>query len=181
MISGGQTGADQAGLRAARALGIPTGGTAPDNFWTEAGCQVDLLRSYGLTQVAWRGYEGIRKRTIANVRNADATVWFGKLTTPGYALTIHTCQRQQKPHLLNPSAIELAHWWTYLVAKPLGGVLNVAGNRESVTPGIGVLVEELLLAAWRSDSSGGGSEAPAGGVAGENPAASEPDAAARKT
>jgi hypothetical protein len=35
VISGGQTGADQGGLRAARACGIPTGGWAPRGWLTE--------------------------------------------------------------------------------------------------------------------------------------------------
>jgi hypothetical protein len=34
VISGGQTGADQAGWRAARAAGIPTGGFMPKGFLT---------------------------------------------------------------------------------------------------------------------------------------------------
>ena len=37
VISGGQTGADQAGWRAARAFGIPTGGAMPKGFLTEDG------------------------------------------------------------------------------------------------------------------------------------------------
>ena len=37
VISGGQTGADRGGLIAAKALGIPTGGTAPLGYKTEAG------------------------------------------------------------------------------------------------------------------------------------------------
>ena len=37
VISGGQTGADQAGWRAAKASGIPTGGWMPKGFLTEDG------------------------------------------------------------------------------------------------------------------------------------------------
>jgi len=37
VISGGQTGADRGGLIAAKELGIPTGGTAPLGYKTEAG------------------------------------------------------------------------------------------------------------------------------------------------
>jgi hypothetical protein len=37
IISGGQTGADRAGLEAGRLLGVATGGTAPNNFLTEQG------------------------------------------------------------------------------------------------------------------------------------------------
>lgn len=37
IISGGQTGADRAGLEAGRSLGVATGGTAPGDFLTEFG------------------------------------------------------------------------------------------------------------------------------------------------
>lgn len=37
IISGGQTGADQGGLRAGRLLHLETGGTAPHNWMTEQG------------------------------------------------------------------------------------------------------------------------------------------------
>jgi hypothetical protein len=42
VISGGQRGADQAGWRAARALGIPTGGWMPLEFRTENGACPEL-------------------------------------------------------------------------------------------------------------------------------------------
>ena len=42
VISGGQTGADHAGLRAAKDSGINTGGTAPRNFMTEEGSKPEL-------------------------------------------------------------------------------------------------------------------------------------------
>jgi Circularly permutated YpsA SLOG family len=37
VVSGGQTGADQAGWRATEACGIPTGGWMPKGFLTEEG------------------------------------------------------------------------------------------------------------------------------------------------
>src|SRR6266851_2564588 len=44
VISGGQTGADRAGLDAAAALGLPTGGHAPAGIWTESGADPSLER-----------------------------------------------------------------------------------------------------------------------------------------
>jgi Circularly permutated YpsA SLOG family len=38
IISGGQTGADQAGWRAAKACGLETGGWMPKGWKTELGC-----------------------------------------------------------------------------------------------------------------------------------------------
>ena len=42
VISGGQTGADQAGLAVAKRLGIPTGGCMPKGWLTEAGPRPDF-------------------------------------------------------------------------------------------------------------------------------------------
>ena len=47
IISGGQTGADQAGWRAAEACGIPTGGWMPLHFMTENGADSSLGRLCG--------------------------------------------------------------------------------------------------------------------------------------
>jgi len=43
IITGGQIGADQGALRAARAAGIATGGWAPAGWETEAGPAPELL------------------------------------------------------------------------------------------------------------------------------------------
>ena len=50
IISGGQTGADQAGLAAAKRLGIPTGGFFSKGFLTEAGPRPDLAAEYRLEE-----------------------------------------------------------------------------------------------------------------------------------
>ena len=50
-ISGGQTGADFAGLEAARICGILTVGTAPKGFRTLDGSNPDLGSVYGLIGV----------------------------------------------------------------------------------------------------------------------------------
>jgi hypothetical protein len=79
VVTGGQTGADQAALRAARAAGIPTGGWAPlgwlvetaDGKRTEA---APWLAEYGLTECPEPGFPA---RARANVRDSDGTLWFG--------------------------------------------------------------------------------------------------------
>ena len=47
VVSGGQTGADQAGWKAAQACDIPTGGWMPLHFMTEDGADSSLGRLYG--------------------------------------------------------------------------------------------------------------------------------------
>jgi hypothetical protein len=85
VISGGQTGADQAGLRAARAAGIPTGGWAPLGWETEDGPS-PWLADFGLIECREPGYPA---RTRANVLEASATIWLGSLNSPG-SLTTHS-------------------------------------------------------------------------------------------
>src|SRR4051812_38794183 len=50
VISGGQTGADIGALRAAKALGIATGGYAPLGWRTETGERPSLGIDYGLVE-----------------------------------------------------------------------------------------------------------------------------------
>ena len=56
VISGGQTGADRTGLECAKALGLETGGTAPDSWRTDEGHD-PTLADFGWCDVCtdWRG------------------------------------------------------------------------------------------------------------------------------
>lgn len=128
IISGGQEGADWAGLMAAIALGIPTGGTAPKGWRI---CKRDgtdgsnpSLADFGLVEHESREYP---PRTIQNVLDSDGTVWFGFSGSPGGKLTINTTRRHRKPVIENPTPEQLREWVvTHKVC-----VLNVAGNRTS--------------------------------------------------
>ena len=95
IISGGQTGADQAGLAVAKRLGIPTAGFIPKGFLTEAGPRPDLAAEYGLTTA-------YQQRTERNVRLADGTVVFGDARSPGSMLTIGLCRRHGRPCVTIP-------------------------------------------------------------------------------
>ena len=50
VTSGGQAGADQAGLAVAKRLGIPTGGCMRNGWLTEDGPFPDLAAAYGLQE-----------------------------------------------------------------------------------------------------------------------------------
>jgi len=128
IISGGQRGADRAGLEAARALGLKTGGTAPKGWRVRLPSGEDEtdpdLATFGLVQHTSSGYPA---RTRLNVENSDGTVWFGYAEAPGGKLTIGHCKKTGKPWVVNPSPEALAAW-----VKEHGiTVLNVAGNRTS--------------------------------------------------
>jgi hypothetical protein len=153
IISGGQTGADMGALAAARELGFPTGGTAPQGWWTEEGPQEALLRSFGLRECDQPGYPA---RTRQNVMDSDATLLVGSCDSGGSALTYDIVKQVQKPVFRvetdsRPDIEQLRHW----IERHHIRVLNVAGNRESMSPGIFEFTRQLLLETLRpwSDQS----------------------------
>lgn len=141
LISGGQSGADRAGLEVARALGIPTGGTAPKGYRTEYGSDLDLRDVFGLSESASADYS---VRMLANVREADGTVIFGTLTG-GAELTRNYCEVLGKPCAVNPSGVALLDFLTKLRVRIR--VLNVAGNRHSKNPFVFDMAADVLVSA----------------------------------
>lgn len=122
VISGGQTGVDRIGLEVAKALGIPTGGTAPMNYWTETG-RDETLKDFGLVE----GPAGYTDRTKLNVFESDGTLLFGDLTSPGSKMTIDFLKGYAKPYLENPTYSEIMEF----CEKNNIQVVNIAGNRDS--------------------------------------------------
>jgi hypothetical protein len=145
VISGGQTGADRAGLEVARRLGYKTGGTVPKGYRTSTGPDPALKRF----AVVEHPSDRYPPRTIKNVCDSDATVWFGAEQTPGGKLTIGAARRMAKPLLINPTAGELRAW----IIENRVEILNVAGDRETNNPGMQARVEEILLKALERKSS----------------------------
>ena len=147
IISGGQTGADTGGLKAAIKAGIKTGGAAPKGYITEDGPNPELGSIYGLYESSSDQYPD---RTKENVSKSDATLIFSKGNTPGSALTKKTCEKVGKPFLwLNPDSAGNEKPITDFIrtVKARNGraiVFNIAGNRESKSPGIEKAVEEVL-------------------------------------
>ena len=84
VISGGQTDADQAALRAARACGIPTGGRAPRGRLMEAS-PTPWLAELGMVECPEGETEAERYRTRRRrcVKGDFAVVCFGDMTSPG--------------------------------------------------------------------------------------------------
>lgn len=142
IISGGQTGADRAGLDAAAALGFATGGQAPSGYWTEDGPDPNLA---ALGLVAGGSPEF---RTERNVLAADATVIFAtRRRSPGSDLTRALARRHGKPVLtLDPGAPGAADALAAFLRAHAPRTLNVAGHRESQAPGIYRRVLDLLTA-----------------------------------
>jgi len=152
IISGGQTGADMGALLAARELGIPTGGVAPKGWLTENGPQEELLRNFGLIECEEDGFPA---RTRRNVRGATGTLLVGEHRTGGSRLTRECAAQLEKPLFLLsfPSGLSRMREFQDWLRRYQVQVLNVAGNRESQSPGIAKFTHDFLLRALRS--SGG--------------------------
>ena len=143
IVSGGQTGADQAALDVAIKLGITHGGWIPKGRITEAGF---LPKKYQLHEMPTASYP---LRTEKNVKDSDGTLIFshGKLTG-GSALTERYANKHSRPCLhinMNEmtdleAALKTATW----ISKNKIGVFNVAGPRASKDPKIYQDVMDVL-------------------------------------
>ncbi len=147
VISGGQTGADQAGLAAAKQLGIKTGGSIPKGFRTLDGPRPDFEELYDLRE-HWS--EGYPKRTETNVINSHGTVRIAtNFYSPGEILTLKFINRVQRPYFDVdgngiPPVKEFAAW----INENNISTLNVAGNSEQTSPGIYDFAFNFLLASF---------------------------------
>jgi hypothetical protein len=127
IISGGQTGADQAGVEVGVQLQLRTGGYAPNGWITKDGPNQKVLQERYKLREHKHGY---KERTYDNVRVSDGTIRCAvDFWSPGEICTLNAIKKYNKPYfdvyLPNPaSAEEFVIWVIRYQIK----VLNVAGN-----------------------------------------------------
>ena len=148
IISGGQTGADQAALDVAMDFGMTYGGWVPKGRKTENG---KLPEKYANVQES-SSYR-YADRTIKNVVESDGTLILsnGPLTG-GSKLTASIAEQYGRPFLhvdlSESSRFNAAHTiYNWIIDKQVG-VLNVAGPRASSDPGIYQVVYDVLYAVF---------------------------------
>jgi hypothetical protein len=150
VISGGQTGADIAGVKVGKALGYTTGGWMPEDWRTDEGPRPEYAEQYKMLVYPGDGY---RERTRRNVLNSDGTVVFGDASSPGCSLTLHYLRLYHHPKLtVNFTEMELPNVWAVIRAWIIERhitTLNVAGNRERTQPGIEAKVTAILTEALK--------------------------------
>ena len=152
IISGGQTGADQAGLAAAKELGLATGGWMPAGWRTDEGSRPDFQELYGMIEDSFRGYAS---RTARNVHYADATLIFGNKDSPGCRLTENLAFESGKDICWigwqSGAPVPNVEFFQNWLKKPNREIktLNVAGNRERTNPGIFLACKTFLIAALK--------------------------------
>ena len=144
IISGGQSGVDRAALDVALQLNLACRGWCPRGRLSEQG---QIPNRYPLEETP---SADPAQRTKWNVRDADATLILAAgVLAGGTALARDCAVRQEKPHLVvDPTgasiavATEISEW---LDAREIR-ILNVAGPRESASPGIYDAAAKLLRA-----------------------------------
>lgn len=151
VISSGQTGANEAGLAAAKKFGLQTGGWMPMDWETAEGPRPDFELLYGMRMHS----QGTRERMATNVRISDGTIRFAtSFQSSNEKLALHWVREHRRPHfdvdLANPPDPQLAIDWikTHGIKS-----LHVTGSIESKaarkkTKGVFVQVSEYLEAVF---------------------------------
>ena len=141
IVSGAQTGADRAALDVAIRWGMPHGGWCPKDRRAKDG---PIGGQYLLKETPSHNYI---QRTEWNVRDSDATVIFTKGEPSGVTLkTFQFARKHGKPCLLvwqEGGYQPVVHLQRFLADHGVQ-VLNVAGSRESKSPGIYLATYDLL-------------------------------------
>ena len=144
VISGGQTGADVAGVTAAAACGLETGGWMPKGFKTLAGNKPQWAECFNMKEHSSSSY---KERTWDNVRDSDATIRLAtKFNSAGEKCTLNAIEALDKPHLdvdMNePLPVQDVVKW---IRQHKIKTLNIAGNSEKSSSGIEQRVVDYLI------------------------------------
>jgi hypothetical protein len=141
IVSGGQTGVDRAALDVALEMGLECGGWCPAARVAEDGV-IDAKYPLAETPSADPG-----ERTAWNVRDSDATlVLTGGGASPGTELAVETARRLRRPvytwATTSPADPDAFRRWLQVYRVR---TLNVAGPRESESPGIYSQARAVLI------------------------------------
>lgn len=140
IISGGQSGVDRAALDTALEKHYQIGGWCPHGRRAEDG---PIPKHYPLRETQSPAYP---MRTELNIMDADASlILFRYKMDPGTALTKSLCRKHHKPYftvdLSQQTNTEAVLTWLHSHQVE---ILNVAGSRESNSPGIYQLATAYL-------------------------------------
>jgi hypothetical protein len=145
--SGGQTGADIAGVMAAKVCGLPTSGWLPKGWLTQDGPKPQYAKLFNMQEHYAKAYP---PRTYANVKDSDATIRFAtNFDSSGERCTLKAIKSYGKPYLdihpKEPLGVfdhkDVANW----IRDNNIRKLNVAGNAKRTSPHIGIFTFNYLI------------------------------------
>jgi len=142
VVSGGQTGVDEAALRVALVLGIPHGGWCPRGRINELGV---ISSQFCLSETASAESD---QRTEWNVRDSDATLILSRKSRleGGTELTEKFAKAWNRPcYVVAGERKDSSEAIRNLLTRNPIRTLNIAGPRESEDPGIGSWAQDILL------------------------------------
>ena len=156
IVSGGQTGVDQASLRFADEMGLELGGWCPNGGLDEN--MKDIREQYpSLVEATTANPD---ERTKLNIQDSDGTLiivpsWpLPEKIKDGTLLTLQETKNLKKPYLIINLAnayqdINVVQEWTenYNIQ-----ILNIAGPRESSSPNIYQKTYEILFSMFNQMS-----------------------------
>ena len=144
--SGGQTGADRGALDAAREAGVPICGWCPPGGLAE-----DMPQAPGLLgrypELREGESQGYVERTAWNVRDSHATLIVapaGLEPCSGTQMTVRFAEDYGRPCMVIHGVEEVGAARAWLATLGRGITLNVAGPRESKTPGTYAITKEVV-------------------------------------
>jgi hypothetical protein len=143
IISGGQSGADLAGLMAAKEFGFKTSGYISKGFKTLNGPRPQYKDLYNLIETDNSSY---KFRTELNVQKSDATIRFAvNFFSAGEICTLNAIKKFNKPYfdvnLLEDYDINKIHEF---IESNKVEILNIAGNSENTSVGTFSLTYSIL-------------------------------------
>lgn len=147
VISGGQSGVDEAALTVALRLGIKTGGWCPAGRRNERGL---IAEEFGLQETPSRDPS---QRTEWNVRDSDATLILSRIPElkGGTELTRNFAYTWNRPCFTVGVENDPIQRIKDILHNNTFRALNLAGPRESEDPGIQHWACEILLKALESE------------------------------
>ncbi len=148
LVSGGQTGADQGAMEAARAHGIPIAGWCPGGRWTESG---PLTGDWPLTPTPLRRPI---QRTLRNLRMADGVLILAMRRIRGGSAVLPRMAGVARPRtVLDPRDPRSVPGTVRFCQRHRIERLLVGGPRESEEPGIQAAVRAMMARFFATDRS----------------------------